>query len=190
MPLEADRELVRRLIAGSDEAWSEMVDQYRRFIFFIIMRDFRLSPDEADDVSQTVWWKLCANDYHALTLWEGTAPLMAYLRRVTINATLDYIRKQSRFDSEPLGYWQPPQPPDILSVEDQAMERQHRRLVRDGARTCLSARNARVFLLWLDGKTYREIAEEEQITTSHVGVIVNEAKPKVHNEVVSTLAGQ
>ena len=49
--------LVRDSASGSAEAWSELVRRYAPLVMSVI-RSYRLSPADAQDVSQTVWLRL------------------------------------------------------------------------------------------------------------------------------------
>lgn len=52
-----DEKLVRECLSGSDEAWSALVDKYKNLIYSIPVK-YRLSPDDATDIFQSVCLEL------------------------------------------------------------------------------------------------------------------------------------
>ena len=50
-------ELVAAATDGDQEAWTELVDRFSPLLVGVI-RQYRLSPSQVDDVSQTVWLRL------------------------------------------------------------------------------------------------------------------------------------
>ncbi len=55
--MESTAQLVARCIEGEQDAWDEMVGRYGRLIFHVI-RSYRLSQDEREDVAQHCWLQL------------------------------------------------------------------------------------------------------------------------------------
>jgi len=49
--------LVRASADGDQEAWNELVRRFGHLVMAVI-RSYRLSPADAEDVCQTVWLKL------------------------------------------------------------------------------------------------------------------------------------
>src|SRR5439155_26772970 len=50
-----DARLVARCREGSDEAWSELVERFSRYVYAICVQGFRLQPSDAEDVFQEVF---------------------------------------------------------------------------------------------------------------------------------------
>ena len=57
-PYRSDPALVQACVAGSQDAWEEIVERYGRLVYSIPRR-YGLSPDDADDVFQNVFIVLC-----------------------------------------------------------------------------------------------------------------------------------
>lgn len=52
-----DRRLVSECLKGNEEAWSNLIDKYKRLIYSIPLK-YRFSPDEATDIFQAVCLEL------------------------------------------------------------------------------------------------------------------------------------
>ena len=52
--------LVRASAGGSETAWNELVHRYSPLVM-AVTRTYQLTPDDARDVSQTVWLRLVEN---------------------------------------------------------------------------------------------------------------------------------
>ena len=104
--MEADRhhvpdaELVARCRAGDQEAWSELVERYSRYVYAICARGFRLSDEDAEDVFQDVFTRV----YTRLdTLRDDSAfrPWIAQLtRRRCLDAVSGAVRERPVTDVE------------------------------------------------------------------------------------------
>ena len=69
-------QLVRASAGGDQAAWNELVRRYARLVMAVI-RGYRLTPADAQDVSQTVWLRLVENlgnlrEPEALPRWLET----------------------------------------------------------------------------------------------------------------------
>jgi RNA polymerase sigma factor (sigma-70 family) len=78
--------LVRDSAGGSAEAWSELVRRYAPLVMSVI-RSYRLSPTDAQDVSQTVWLRLVEHlsglrEPEALPGWLATTTQRECARQI------------------------------------------------------------------------------------------------------------
>jgi RNA polymerase sigma factor (sigma-70 family) len=78
--------LVEHAAHGDQEAWSELVTRFSPLLVGVIRR-FRLSPAEADDVAQTVWLRLVEHlgqlrEPRALPMWIVTTARREALRQL------------------------------------------------------------------------------------------------------------
>ena len=83
-----DERIVRRCLEGDDEAWSALLDRYKRLIYSIPMK-YGLTPQEANDVFQDVCVELLAElpklrEPRALPKWlaQITSHKCAHLKRL------------------------------------------------------------------------------------------------------------
>ncbi len=94
--------LVRAGVDGDEEAWNELVRRYAGLVALVIRR-YRLSVDDANDVSQLVWLHLLEH----LAYIREPAALPGWLATTTRHECLRYLRTSSRSVSvDPLGMTQ------------------------------------------------------------------------------------
>ncbi len=87
-----------RLVAGDKAAWDGFVQRYARVIYAAVQR--RLVPagrtQEADDVAQDVFVKLCSRDFKLLRNYDpARAKLTTWLTVIANSSTIDHLRRQS-----------------------------------------------------------------------------------------------
>ena len=95
-----DLDFVQRCIKGDKSAWNEFISRYSRLIYNYIhsvlkVKGFTDSGDLVSDVFQGVFCHLIDNNYHKLKSYKGSngCSLASWLRQITINYTLDCLRK-------------------------------------------------------------------------------------------------
>lgn len=95
-----EQELLRRCLRHDKGAWDEFVSRYSRLIYNYIHSVFRvkgssLSQDTAADIFQEIFLNLTKENFRKLRQFEGrnNASLASWLRIITINFCLDYLRK-------------------------------------------------------------------------------------------------
>jgi RNA polymerase sigma factor (sigma-70 family) len=97
-----DQELIARCVTGrDDDAWELFVRRYSRLIWSSIHKTFRFSSflysqEDVEDVYSSVFLSLLDNDYVKLRMFESrnACTLSTWLAVVTVNRTIDYLRKQ------------------------------------------------------------------------------------------------
>jgi RNA polymerase sigma-70 factor, ECF subfamily len=88
-----DRQLVNEVLAGSDDAFEQIFDRYKRPIAHVAARYFR-RPEQIEEIIQISF----AKAFTELTNFRGQheASLGSWLSRIAANACLDTIRSQKR----------------------------------------------------------------------------------------------
>ena len=86
-----DERLIKAVLAGDDEAFSELVRRYKPKVFRLAARFVR-DNDELDDICQEAFIKA----YQSLKKFRGDAPFEHWLTKIAVNACYDMLRKQSR----------------------------------------------------------------------------------------------
>lgn len=81
--------LVQGALDGDSRSWAEIVRRHTPAVVARV-RQFRLTPDQADDVAQTVWLNLLENldklrDPHALPGWIATTARHECIRVTNLN---------------------------------------------------------------------------------------------------------
>lgn len=88
-----DRQLVEAVLEGSDEAFEQLFDRYKKLVAVIAARYFR-QPEQIEEMIQISFVKAFAE----LSRFRGqhNASLGSWLSRITANACLDTIRSRRR----------------------------------------------------------------------------------------------
>jgi len=90
-------EELKRLVAGDKAAWDRFVQRHARVIYGAVQK--RLVPagraDEADDVAQDVFVKLCNHDFKLLRNYDpARAKLTTWLTVIATSAAIDHLRRR------------------------------------------------------------------------------------------------
>lgn len=86
---ENDTHLVERLCSGDINAFQEIVERYKKKIYYIAY-DIVGDHHEAEDVSQEVFLKM----YRALDRFRKDAKMSSWLYQIAVNSAIDSIRKK------------------------------------------------------------------------------------------------
>lgn len=96
-----DEEEVKRLISefkyGNQQAFTEIVRRYRSQVISLAYKMVK-DRDEAADIAQNVFVKMAK----AIWRYDEQKKFYTWLYRITVNASIDHIRKHHRYRHEPL----------------------------------------------------------------------------------------
>ena len=96
--------LVALAAGGDQQAWERLVDQYARLVR-TVTRSFRLSENDAADVSQTVWLRLLEHigriDSHRLGAWLVVTTRHECMRVQALQKRMLLSYDESLFDDMP-----------------------------------------------------------------------------------------
>jgi len=87
-----DSQLVARCRAGDQEAWSELVDRFSRYVYAIAIQAFRLPESDAEDVFQEVF----ARAYQHLDKLRDDSAVRPWLAQLTRRLCIDRLRASAR----------------------------------------------------------------------------------------------
>jgi RNA polymerase sigma-70 factor (ECF subfamily) len=87
-----DAQLVARCRAGDQQAWSELVERFSRYVYAIAVQAFRLPEADAEDVFQEVF----ARAYQHLDKLRDDAALKPWLAQLTRRLCIDRLRAGAR----------------------------------------------------------------------------------------------
>jgi len=98
LDIEKERELIRRVKAGDDDAFDELAEATKRAAYAVA---FRWTRDQhmAYDMVQEAYIKL----YGAMPRWPGSCRVQTWLYRVVTNVCIDLHRKGKREIVAPSG---------------------------------------------------------------------------------------
>lgn len=113
----SDRELVARCRAGDQQAWSELVERFSRYVYAISVQAFRLSKSDAEDVFQEVF----ARAYQHLDGLRDDAAVRPWLGQLTRRLCIDRLRAAARERPVPDEELLPTGAEDTLALLDEAL---------------------------------------------------------------------
>lgn len=171
-----DRELVDRCRSGSDEAFRELVDTYKRMVFAIVSRSLT-GPADVEDVAQEVFVRV----HRGLRHFRGDARLSTWICRIAINACADARQRAPReisLDAAPAGA---PPPPAAVAADPAFGHFELRdRVAKAMAR--LSERSRIVLTMYyFAGRGYEEIAEALDMPLGTVKTHLHRAKQELRD---------
>ena len=95
-----DLEFVRRCVKGDKRAWNEFVERYSSLIYNYIHSVLKIkgrtcAEENVNDLFQEIFLSLTKDNFKKLSSFQARngCSLASWLRQVTINFTIDYIRK-------------------------------------------------------------------------------------------------
>jgi RNA polymerase sigma-70 factor, ECF subfamily len=88
----SDSELVARCRTGDQQAWSELVERFSRYVYAIAVQAFRLPEADAEDVFQEVF----ARAYQHLDKLRDDAAVRPWLAQLTRRLCIDRLRAGAR----------------------------------------------------------------------------------------------
>lgn len=95
-----DLEFLQSCLKGNKQAWAEFILRYSRLIYNYIysvlsVKGRSISTGQVEDIFQEIFHLLIKDNYKKLATYRGKngCSLASWLRQVTINFTIDYLRK-------------------------------------------------------------------------------------------------
>ncbi|MFA5005670.1 MAG: sigma-70 family RNA polymerase sigma factor [Candidatus Omnitrophota bacterium] len=97
---KSDLGFVQGCLKGDKQSWNEFLSRYSRLIYHYIYnvlktRGYHYNQEDVSDIYQDIFRLLIKDDYKKLSSFKAKngCSLASWLRQVTINSTLDYLRK-------------------------------------------------------------------------------------------------
>jgi len=89
-----ESELIKASIGGDKEAFGEIVNRYRKMVARTV-KGMLGDSVYAEDIGQEVFIKL----FYSLSEFRGEAKLSTYIQKISVNLTLNEIKRRKRFSS-------------------------------------------------------------------------------------------
>ncbi|WP_432889026.1 RNA polymerase sigma factor [Kribbella sp. CA-245084] len=157
--------LVVTAAAGDQQAWRELVARYAPLLVSVI-RGFRLTPAETEDVAQTVWLRLVE---HLDSLQEPRA-IPGWLVTTARRESIRYLSSQHlRRMSDPLNDDQPPVA-DVPDPDEGLVRSERHQVLLAGLAELPSRQRELLLLLMQDPQpSYAEISRRTGIPVGSIG---------------------
>ncbi|MER7243873.1 sigma-70 family RNA polymerase sigma factor [Kribbella sp. NPDC000426] len=158
--------LVVTAAAGDQQAWRELVARYAPLLVSVI-RGFRLTPAETEDVAQTVWLRLVE---HLDSLQEPRA-IPGWLVTTARRESIRYLSSQHhRRMSDPLNDDQPPAAADVPDPDEGLVRSERHQVLLAGLAELPSRQRDLLLLLMQDPQpSYAEISRRTGIPVGSIG---------------------
>jgi RNA polymerase sigma-70 factor (ECF subfamily) len=140
------------------------------------------SATDAEDVLQTVFLRL-ASQGEEIDLAPNPG---SYLHRAAINASLDLLRRRSRFEAVPL---EAVPGGEERFLDTQGVEAELRSKIRESVARLGPRASEVVSLKYFEGYGNREIASMLGTTSIAVGVVLHRARRQLRKEIAKFLEG-
>jgi len=160
-PSPEDIDLVRGALAGSQDAYRDLVLRYQRPVLSLIRRMVRQSS-QAEDLAQEVFLKA----FRALASFDQSRKFSSWLFKIAHNAAIDQLRRR-QLDTVPLETPDPSEPDLVSVLPDTGAETPAGRVQRRDLAKAIEEAVTRlkpiyrevVILRYQEGLAYEEIAE-------------------------------
>jgi len=178
-----DSRLVRLAKEGDMEAFETLVRRYQHQVY-ALCRHMTGDYPSADDLAQETFVKA----YFSLARFDDRLPLYPWLRRIALNAALNYLRGKRR--EVPLEEGRPDAANPSWSRADPAQTTEDADLERklQAGLACLPSDQRQVFILrHYEGLSYEEIAGALQMPLGTVMSRLSRARQKLKPLLAATL---
>ena len=155
---------IEGFLARDPQAFEELINQYKAYVFAIILR-FINDPDDAQDIAQEVFLQL----YRSLPEYQPDHP-KAWIGRITTNKAIDWKRKQARQPALVDSDMERQTIPGVMdmSPEQMLLQQERESHMKDLCRS-LPPRYSQVIIKYhFENKSYQQIAREEGISLKTV----------------------
>lgn len=170
-------QIIKRIKSGHEVAFNDLIERYKRQVVAIAFRmvgDY----DEAEDIAQMVFVKTAKN----LTKFDTSKKFSTWLYRITVNASIDFMRKYRRHKHELLDNYSE----SLENEDDNPEEILHRKKLRGiilKAAEALNDKQKAAFILRdLEGHQIDEVSEILDMPEATVRWYLHRARIRLRKE--------
>jgi RNA polymerase sigma-70 factor (ECF subfamily) len=173
-----DHQLVRRALAGSEDAYRDLLKRYERPVWSLIVRMVR-DPAIAEELAQEVFLKA----FQALASYDPERKFSSWIFRIAHNASIDHLRRREP-QTVPLEGGADDPSSLVQRLADSATPSPEERTRRRDLGTALDAAIARlrpayrevILLRFAQGLAYEEICEITGLPLGTVKTFLHRAR--------------
>lgn len=178
------QELVKKCAEGDEQAFDVLVKTYQTKIINIAYGMLQ-DREEANDIAQEVFIKL----YRKIGSFSGEASLDTWIHRVTVNASLDVLRKRGRrvrtvpleTENDDAQTVELPVADDRSSPEKVTLQNERRRMLLEAIGRLGEKYRSVLVLREFEDLDYEQIATVLDISVGTVKSRLNRAREKLRN---------
>jgi RNA polymerase sigma factor (sigma-70 family) len=178
----SDTRLVQECLAGNEEAWSALIEKYKRLIYSIPYK-YQLSADQSGDIFQSV----CLELFSELHKLREPKALPKWIMQVTAHKCLREKRHYQRMETgeEAEEAFDSGVPPEVEGILSEAYEEHS---LRDAIGGMPPRCRQLVQMLFFEepARPYKEIAESLGIATGSIGFIRQRCLDRLRKRLTET----
>lgn len=180
-----DEAAIELVLNGNAQAFSEIVDRYRDFVFGMALR-FTGDRSDAQDVSQEIFLRIYGN----LHRFNGKSKFSTWLYRISYNLCIDWTRKHRR-DRHTAGFEDIGQEiaDSRAGPEDAYLEAQRRRELQNAINGLKEKYRNILILFYFQGLAYETIGEILKIPVKTVETRLYRARKQLRSELTGLPEG-
>ncbi|WP_346187446.1 sigma-70 family RNA polymerase sigma factor [Rubritalea halochordaticola] len=178
--------IMRACDVGDADAWQELVQQYQRFIYYVL-GEIGIDHADLDDVSQQVLVHL-TRDLASYDKNKGS--FRGWLSAVIRNTALSHLRKSKRRSIRLQKFGQELQideadamAPELDALIEEEWTTYIANLAMEKVRATFQGQAVKVFELGLDGLSAEQIAEQTDLTVQSVYTLRKRVKKRLYLEI-------
>ena len=183
-----DQQLIEGLIIQNRDAIQYLVIKYKKHVIKTAYY-FVVNMEDAEDLSQEVFLEILKS----INLFKKNASLNTWIYRITVNKSLDHLRRQKRRNIiHTMGSFFKEPSKEInridnkLSTMDTRNDEKEKRVIIDKAVNSLPDNQKIAFILnKYEELAYKEIAEIMNLSLSSVESLIHRAKLNLQKKLVS-----
>jgi len=173
------KEIIREIKGGNDRAFAELVRMYRNQVASLAYKmvgDY----DEAADITQNVFVKTSRNIWR----YDEKKKFYTWLYRITVNASIDYMRKHHRHQHESIENIQEQADEKHDSPEVSFQRGQLRKYITDAAESLSDKQKSAFILRDVDGCHINDVANVMNMPEATVRWYLHRARVKIRKELL------
>lgn len=184
-----DGEIIQLIIQGDRNMYRKLVERYQPMVFRTCM-GFLHNKEDAQDLTQDIFIRV----YQNLDRFKGDATFATWIYRITINASLNKIRKstkssllqrlESMFGVEKSKEFAFPIP-DSENPENILILNEHREWVQNALNSLPEKQRTAIVLSKYEDLSQKEIAEVMNTTEGAVEALIQRAKVNLRVKLLS-----
>ncbi len=170
-------EWIERAAGGDEDAFGQLIDRYKGYLMAVILPVVR-DPGDAQDVLQETFWQV----YRSLSSYRG-GNFKFWLARIATRKAIDWCRQRERHSRELLHS----SPEDLqlfsaISAEEEFFRGRARSRLSILLQTLPPPYRATMAGYILEGKNYRQLADEAGVSVKTVESRLYRARRILRNE--------
>ncbi len=178
-----DNQLIAAIAKKDNQAFKTLIDNYQRTVINLAYK-FTHNHQDAEDIAQEVFFTV----WKKAKKFRGESALSTWIHRITVNTSLNFLRKHKREKSDLPEERLMQEPAPGSRNPDQIMESEYNKEIFYKALEDLPEKYRIPFVLnKLEGMSYKEVAETLRISVPNVETRIHRAKKAMQESLIKFL---